>query len=78
LEGTLAGLLASVILSAVAYALKMTDQTGAIICVVAAQIANLCESFIGAALQGRKGYEWVPLLHLRLDSQTIVCCSFPM
>ncbi|CAK9861115.1 unnamed protein product [Sphagnum jensenii] len=59
LEGTLAGLLASVILSAVAYALKMTDQTGAIICVVAAQIANLCESFIGAALQGRKGYEWI-------------------
>jgi hypothetical protein len=60
------------------FSFLQTDQTGAIICVVAAQIANLCESFIGAALQGRKGYEWVPLLHLRLDSQTIVCCSFPM
>jgi uncharacterized protein (TIGR00297 family) len=58
LEGTLAGLLASVILSAVACALNLTDQTGTVICVVTAQIANLCESFIGAALQGHEGYEW--------------------
>jgi uncharacterized protein (TIGR00297 family) len=59
LEGTLAGLLASVILSAVACALNLTDQTGTVICVVTAQIANLCESFIGAALQGHEGYEWI-------------------
>lgn len=32
---------------------------GAIICVVAAQVANICESFIGAALQDQKGSEWV-------------------
>ncbi|KAH9549021.1 hypothetical protein CY35_11G118500 [Sphagnum magellanicum] len=61
LEGTLAGLLASVILSAVACALNLTDQTGTVICVVTAQIANLCESFIGAALQGHEGYEWSPV-----------------
>jgi uncharacterized protein (TIGR00297 family) len=59
LEGTLAGLLASVILSAVACALNLTDQTGTVICVVTAQIANLCESFIGAALQGHEAYEWI-------------------
>ena len=38
---------------------KQIDQTGATICVFAAQVANLCESYIGAALQGRQGYEWV-------------------
>ena len=31
----------------------------AVICVVAAQIANLGESFIGAALQGKEGFRWV-------------------
>ena len=36
-----------------------TDTLGAVICVVAAQVGNLCESFVGAALQGQKGYEWV-------------------
>ena len=39
-----------------------TDVPGAVICVVAAQVANLCESFIGAALQDRKGSEWVCLV----------------
>lgn len=97
LEGTVAGLIASVILAAVAqyvnlvssfsnpaiflntifqnrlpflnllllikmWLLLQTDQTGAVICVVAAQVANFCESYIGAALQGREGYEWVPVL----------------
>jgi uncharacterized membrane protein len=41
------------------FSFLQTDQTGAIICVVAAQIANLCESFIGAALQGHESYEWI-------------------
>ena len=40
---------------------KQIDQTGATICVFAAQVANLCESYVGAALQGRQGYEWVLL-----------------
>ena len=40
---------------------KQIDQTGATICIVAAQVANLCESYVGAALQGRQGYEWVLL-----------------
>jgi uncharacterized membrane protein len=38
-----------------------TDVAGAVMCVVAAQVANLCESFIGAALQDQKGSEWVCL-----------------
>jgi uncharacterized membrane protein len=76
LEGTLAGLLASVILSAVACALNLTDQTGTVICVVTAQIANLCESFIGAALQGHEGYEWVFPLLLPLIHKLLLPCSF--
>jgi uncharacterized protein (TIGR00297 family) len=59
LEGTVAGLIASVILAAVAQYVNLTDQTGAVICVVAAQVANFCESYIGAAWQGREGYEWI-------------------
>lgn len=39
-----------------------TDVSGAVICVLAAQVANLCESFIGAAFQDQKGFEWVCLL----------------
>lgn len=59
LEGTFAGLVASVILAAVAYYINLTNQSGAVICVVAAQVANFCESYIGAALQGREGLEWI-------------------
>ncbi|XP_073394447.1 protein VTE6, chloroplastic [Physcomitrium patens] len=59
LEGTIAGLIASVILAAVAYSINLTDQFGAVICVLAAQVANFCESYIGAALQGREGFKWI-------------------
>lgn len=59
LEGTGAGLVASVILAAVAYSINLTDQSGAFICVLASQVANFCESYIGAGLQGRKGFEWI-------------------
>jgi hypothetical protein len=41
-----------------------TDTIGAVICVIAAQVGNLCESFVGAALQGQKGYEWVQIYYL--------------
>lgn len=40
------------------------EQVGsheAIICVLAAQIANLGESIIGAALQEKEGFKWVGL-----------------
>ncbi len=55
-----------------------TDQTGTVICVVTAQIANLCESFIGAALQGHEGYEWVFPLLLPLIHKLLLPCSFWM
>jgi hypothetical protein len=36
-----------------------TDVKGIITCVVAAQVANICESIVGATLQGQKGFKWV-------------------
>ncbi|XP_024392744.1 protein VTE6, chloroplastic [Physcomitrium patens] len=59
LVGTFAGLIASVFLAFIGYVVALADLPGAIICVGAAQVANLCESFIGAALQGQKGTEWI-------------------
>jgi len=59
LTGTIAGFVASIFLAYVGYAIDMTDTIGAVICVIAAQVGNLCESFVGAALQGQNGYEWL-------------------
>jgi uncharacterized membrane protein len=36
-----------------------TDVKGIITCIVAAQVANICESIVGATLQGQKGFKWV-------------------
>ncbi|RVW81940.1 Protein VTE6, chloroplastic [Vitis vinifera] len=58
-EGTSAGLLASILLAFVGCLMGQIDAVEAVICVVAAQIANLGESFIGAALQGKEGFRWV-------------------
>ncbi|CAM6110281.1 unnamed protein product [Calypogeia fissa] len=58
-EGTVAGLVAAIFLAAAAYSLGQVDKCGAIIAVGASQLANLFESFLGATLQGRPGYEWL-------------------
>ncbi|XP_031404077.1 protein VTE6, chloroplastic [Punica granatum] len=59
LEGTAAGLLASIFLAIASYLLGEVNALEAIICVVAAQIANLGESIIGAALQDKEGFRWL-------------------
>ncbi|XP_020581499.1 protein VTE6, chloroplastic [Phalaenopsis equestris] len=58
-EGTIAGLLASVILSTVSYFLGEVNTPQAAICVLASQVANFGESFIGATLQERDGFQWL-------------------
>ncbi|KAK9150725.1 hypothetical protein Syun_009034 [Stephania yunnanensis] len=58
-EGTIAGLLASVLLASVGCIIGEVDASGAIICVVASQIANLGESLIGALLQEKEGFKWL-------------------
>ncbi|KAL5997710.1 Protein vte6, chloroplastic [Asimina triloba] len=58
-EGTSAGLLASVLLAGIAYFIREVTISEAAICVVASQIANIGESLIGAALQDKQGFRWL-------------------
>ncbi|KAL3508800.1 hypothetical protein ACH5RR_028201 [Cinchona calisaya] len=58
-EGTVAGVLASILLASVGCLLGEIHLSEAIICVVASQIANLGESFIGAEFQGKEGFKWL-------------------
>lgn len=58
-EGTAAGLMASILLAAVACFMAEIDVPEAFVCVIASQIANLGESIIGAALQDKKGFQWL-------------------
>ncbi len=57
LEGTLAGLVGSVIIALVGWAVGLIHFWGVIICLVAALLATNVESLIGATLQSR--YLWL-------------------
>ncbi|KAF0920212.1 hypothetical protein E2562_034025 [Oryza meyeriana var. granulata] len=59
IEGTLAGILASIILASVGYLLGQVNVSQGAVCVLASQIANFCESYIGATLQDKEGFEWL-------------------
>ncbi|ONK55660.1 uncharacterized protein A4U43_UnF540 [Asparagus officinalis] len=59
LEGTVAGLLASILLASVGYLMREIDVSQAVVCVIASQIANFGESLIGAALQDKEGFQWL-------------------
>lgn len=58
-QGTLAGLLASVLLSSAGCLMGEINVPEAVICVVASQIANLGESVIGALFQEKEGFKWL-------------------
>ncbi|KAJ1689540.1 hypothetical protein LUZ63_013695 [Rhynchospora breviuscula] len=58
-EGTVAGFFASILLSAIAFYLGEVDIPQAVVCVIASQIANFAESYIGAALQDKEGFQWL-------------------
>ncbi|XP_051134730.1 protein VTE6, chloroplastic-like [Andrographis paniculata] len=59
IEGTFAGLLASVVLAFVAFLMGEISGPEACICVIASQIANFGESIIGASFQDREGFRWL-------------------
>ncbi|KAL6953983.1 Protein vte6, chloroplastic [Sarracenia purpurea var. burkii] len=59
IEGTIAGLLASIVLSFVGSLMGEINIPEAVICVIASQIANLGESLIGAVLQEKEGFQWL-------------------
>ncbi|GLT40329.1 hypothetical protein SLA2020_144710 [Shorea laevis] len=58
-EGTVAGLLASIILASVGCLMGEINIPGAVVCIIASQIANLGESVIGAAVQEKEGFQWL-------------------
>ncbi|NEQ71189.1 MAG: TIGR00297 family protein [Symploca sp. SIO2D2] len=57
LEGTLAGVVASAVLSVVGWSVGLIDLTGVVFCMVAAFIATNLESVIGATLQSE--FDWM-------------------
>ena len=59
LEGTLAGVGASLFFAGVAAALGQADVRGAAVCVFAAFVATTLESWLGATTQGEAGFEWL-------------------
>lgn len=59
IEGTLAGLVASILLAYTCCLMGQVDNAGAIICVISSQLANVLESQIGASLQDKEGFKWL-------------------
>ncbi|KAL8135528.1 protein VTE6, chloroplastic-like [Apium graveolens] len=59
LEGTFAGVLAAILLASCGSLLGQVSTLEAVICVLAAQVANFGESLIGAALQDKEGFGWL-------------------
>jgi len=57
LEGTLAGIVASIAIALLAWAVGLIDLTGVAFCVIAAFIATNIESVIGATVQSK--FEWL-------------------
>ncbi|CAI5508185.1 unnamed protein product [Closterium sp. Naga37s-1] len=77
LEGTLAGLAAAVVLSGAALLTNQVSLVGAFFCVLASQIANFGESYIGARLQDKPGYEWVGQICCKAHFQMHFRFPFP-
>lgn len=53
LEGTLAGIVGSLLLATVAWLIQLMPPLGILLCVIAALIATTLESLIGATLEGK-------------------------
>ncbi|CAH9127031.1 unnamed protein product [Cuscuta epithymum] len=58
-EGTFAGLFASILLASIACITGQINRHEVAICVLASQIANFGESLIGATFQGKEGFAWL-------------------
>ncbi|XP_076933097.1 protein VTE6, chloroplastic-like [Bidens hawaiensis] len=58
-EGTAAGVLASILLASIGCLLGKINVPEAVVCVLASQIANVGESVIGAVLQDKEGFHWL-------------------
>jgi uncharacterized membrane protein len=57
LEGTIAGIVGSILIAVLSWAVGVIDLTGIVVCVIAAFIATNIESVIGATVQSK--FEWL-------------------
>ncbi|MEG4118715.1 TIGR00297 family protein [Microcoleus sp. N9_B4] len=57
LEGTIAGIVGSILIALLSWAVGLIDLTGIVFCVIAAFIATNIESVIGATVQSK--FEWL-------------------
>jgi uncharacterized protein (TIGR00297 family) len=69
LEGTIAGIVASIVIALVAWGIEEISLSGVVCCVVAAFIATNIESLIGATLQAK--YNWLTNEIVNLINTTI-------
>jgi uncharacterized protein (TIGR00297 family) len=75
LEGTVAGLVASVAIAAIGWAVGLIEPLGIAICVIAAFIATNIESLIGATLQHRFTWltnEWVNVINTLIGAAAAI------
>lgn len=59
LEGSLAGILAAAVMAGVGVVFGQVDVVGAVCVAIGAVFANVLESWTGAVLQGREGWEFL-------------------
>lgn len=79
LEGTLAGIVASISIALLAWQINMIDFIGIIICIISAFIATNLESVIGATLQTK--FDWltneiVNVLNTLIGASIAILCSY--
>jgi len=59
LEGTVAGIVMSGLFAGFAFVIGQLDAVGVGVCVFAAFVATTFESMLGAAVQGKQGFDWL-------------------
>lgn len=79
LEGTIAGVIASVAIALLGYSIGMIDAIGIIICLVSAFVATNLESVIGATLQNKLNWltnEIVNILNTIIGAVIAILCTY--
>ncbi len=79
LEGTLAGIIASVVIAILAWSINMIDGVAIVICILAAFIATNLESVIGATLQEKFNWltnEIVNIINTLIGALFAIICTY--
>ena len=79
LEGTLAGIIASIVIAVLAWSINMIDGIEIVICVLAAFVATNLESVIGATLQEKFAWltnEIVNIINTLIGALFAIVCTY--